>query len=56
MKFLGHVISREGVSVDPSKVEAVGDRSHNFSWFGRLLPTVHSMILVTVTSTHSIDS
>ena len=49
---LGHVISREGIAVDPTKVDtvtnweaptAVGDLK--FSWTCRILPEVHREFL-----------
>jgi hypothetical protein len=47
--FLGHVLSAEGIAVDPSKVESVyqvgaafeRDRRQKLPWVGRLLPKVH---------------
>jgi len=41
--FLGHVVTKEGIKVDPEKVKVVvewprpNDRSKNFSQFSRVL-------------------
>jgi hypothetical protein len=51
--FLGHVISPEGITVDPSKVRDVLDwkppksvhQVRSFLWFGGLLSKVHSKLL-----------
>jgi hypothetical protein len=50
--FLGHVISPEGIMVDPGKVHCVGLEaakvcapSANLYWFGGLLLKVHSKLL-----------
>ena len=43
--FLGHVISAEGISVDPSKVHDVLDWEAPTSGFSWVLSSVHSRIL-----------
>ena len=50
--FLGHVISRDGIRVDPKKVEAVVGwprptsvtEIRSFSGVSKLLPTIHSQL------------
>jgi hypothetical protein len=45
--FLGHVLSAEGIAVDPSKVESITkweqplNGRQKFPWVDRLLPKVH---------------
>jgi hypothetical protein len=48
VSFLGHIITDEGIVVDPSKVQDVLNWNPpknlpeiRSSWFGRLLPSVH---------------
>jgi hypothetical protein len=44
--FLGHIISRGGIFLDPSKVQDVpGWRYSKFSWIGWILSEVYQMIL-----------
>ncbi|KAJ9542679.1 LOW QUALITY PROTEIN: hypothetical protein OSB04_029185 [Centaurea solstitialis] len=54
VQFLGHVVNREGIKVDPSKIEAImssddTNRDSEFPGFGRLLPTDFSKIAVPLT-------
>jgi hypothetical protein len=44
--FLGHIISRGGIFLDPSKVQDVpGWRYSKFSWIGWILSEVYQRIL-----------
>jgi hypothetical protein len=47
VKFLGHTISSEGISVDPTKLEASNFSPSNlkFSWIGGILSPIHSRLL-----------
>jgi hypothetical protein len=52
VKFLGHTISKDGIFVDPSKVQEVMDWNHPSPYttsivfrFGGLLPSFHSRLL-----------
>jgi hypothetical protein len=49
VKFLGHTISSEGISVDPTKVQEVmdwkpGPSNLQFPWIGRILLPIHSRL------------
>jgi hypothetical protein len=52
VKFLGHTISKDGISIDPSKVQEVMDwkppksehQIRSFLGFGGLLPSIHSRL------------
>ena len=63
VSFLGHTISKEGLSVDPAKIEAVkklanpevNGKNQEFSRFGRVLQKVCEGILQYSSSVDQID-
>ena len=59
--FLGHVVSKEGIHVDPSKIKALDDPKNpnrNPAIFGtrRVLPKVHTKLFKDCQATHHPNS